>query len=52
MRESLVAEGCVAARVKREVVSCDNFASMFFAFDKFVTSCKAAGFDIIYLLFR
>jgi len=27
---------------KREVVSIDNFASIFFAFDKFVTSCNAA----------
>ncbi len=41
-REEKDAEGRVMARVKCEVVSGDNFASMFSAFDKFVTSCKAA----------
>ncbi len=41
-REEKDAEGRVEARGKREVVSSDNFESIFFAFDKFVTSYKAA----------
>ena len=41
MRNSRTARGGLAMR-KCEVVSIDNFAPVFFAFDKFVTSCNAA----------